>query len=305
MGRDLYEHIPEVAELYDRANEIVGYDLARLCFEGPAEKLDETRFSQPAMFVTSCACLKAMRLGKIEPEPGLSEVIPDACVGLSLGEYSALYASGAMGFEDGLILVQLRGESMQAAARQRQGAMVSILGLDENKVNQLCHTVLESSFEEDDGDKPLLEPVNYNCPGQIVLSGSVGACEHAVRRAQEFGAIKAIPLRVAGAFHTQMMAPAAEKLSQALNKCSFSKPKCKVVANVDAGVYDGPEEIKEKLQKQLVSAVRFQQSIELLLDQGADRFVEIGAGRVLTGLVKKISRAKNKKVNLINISGLS
>ncbi len=301
MGQKLADSVPELAELYRRANDIVGYDLAKICFEGPAEKLDTTEISQPAIFVTSVACLTALRMGKTEEE--LAQVEPEACLGLSLGEYTALYAGKAIGFEDGLRLVQLRGRAMQAAAGQRKGTMVSILGLDEQQVNRLCQAVLEESPQEEDALEPLLVPVNFNCPGQIVLSGSVRACERAAERAKEFGAIRAIPLRVAGAFHTEMMAPAARQLGLALKECNFSQPRMKVVANVDGLVYDNSEQIPDKLLRQLIGAVRWQQSIEFLLEQGAERFVEIGPGRVLTGLLKKISRARKQKVKILTVGG--
>lgn len=304
MGQKLAESVPELAELYRRADDIVGYDLAKICFEGPAEKLDETEIAQPAIFVTSAVCLTAMRMGKTADESDeLAQVEPEACLGLSLGEYTALYAGEAIGFEDGLRLVQLRGRAMQAAAEQRKGTMVSILGLDEQQVNRLCQAVLDESPQEEDALEPLLVPVNFNCPGQIVLSGSVRACERAAERAEEFGAIRAIPLRVAGAFHTEMMASAARQLGLALNKCNFSQPRMKVVANVDGLVYDNGEQITDKLMRQLTGAVRWQQSIEFLLEQGAERFVEIGPGRVLTGLLKKISRARKQKVKIVTVGG--
>ena len=301
MGRELAAGGGEFAQLYKQASEIVGYDLGEVCFQGPEEKLNRTEVSQPAIFVTSAVCLEALRKGKMGDE--LAGVEPEACVGLSLGEYTALYASGAIRFEEGLKLVDLRGRSMQEAAEKRTGTMVSILGLDEEGVDKLCQVVLEEGIQEEDGMETLLKPVNYNCPGQIVVSGSIRACERAAEKAEKCGALKAVPLKVAGAFHTKMMAPAAEKLGEALGKCSFARPRCKVVANVDGRVYDGAEEIPAKLMKQLVGAVRWQQSIEYLLDEGAERFVEIGPGRVLTGLVKKITRARKQKIEIINVSG--
>ena len=301
MGRDLAENIQEVAELYDRARKILSYDLASICFTGPTEELDRTEVSQPAIFVTSCACLLALKLGKTSSE--LAGATPKACLGLSLGEYTALYAAGAIGFEDALELVQLRAQSMQAAAEIRKGAMVSIIGMTEKEVDKLCRSVLEE-VTEDDSLPAVLTAVNFNCPGQIVISGTINASRLATYRAEEFGARQAVPLRVAGAFHTEIMAPAAKKLEDALNKSHFSMPSCMVVANVDAKVYDDTRQMTDKLLRQLVSAVRWQQSIELLLDQSFERFVEIGPGKVLTGLVKRITRARKQKVDLLNISGL-
>lgn len=303
MGRDLADSLPEVKSLYRQANAIVGYDLAQLCFEGPAEKLDSTEFSQPAIFTTSAACLMALRLGKI---PGMAgDVSPDHCAGLSLGEYTALYASGVISFAEGLKLVQLRGKSMQEAADASFGSMVSILSLDEVGVQKLIDAVLAEGFAEAGGAKPLLVAVNFNCPGQIVVSGSLKACERAAARAEEFGASKAIPLRVAGAFHTAMMAPAAAKLGQALGQCQFGTFSCPVISNVDARPYGGVGEIKDRLLRQLVSPVRWQQCVEALMSQGAQRFVEIGPGRVLTGLVKKIGRSAKANVEITTVNGLS
>lgn len=304
MGRDLFNSVPDIAHLYRQANDIVGFDLAKLCFEGPDDQLDTTEISQPAIFVTSVACLTALRMAKVNPE--LAQITPDACLGLSLGEYTALYAGGAIDFDDALHLVHVRGKSMQQAAQTRKGAMVSVLGLDEEAVKRLCRLVLDDPPEEEDNLPSILAPVNFNCPGQIVISGSVNACRRAEQMVQrdDFGPGKAIPLRVAGAFHTQMMAPAAQRLAIALSQCKFMTPTCPVVANVDADVYGAAEQIPDKLLRQLTGAVRWQQSVEYLLDQKFDSFIEIGPGKVLTGLVKKIIRPRKQDVEIINISGL-
>lgn len=299
MGRTLAQAHPEIADLYRRANEIVGFDLARLCFEGPAEELDTTEISQPAIFTTSAACLLALRSGYLAPE--LKDVQPDACAGLSLGEYTALYAAGAMDFDDALRLVRIRGRSMQQAANEQKGTMVSVLGLDEAQVDDICRQVLAEKPAEADGRQPVLAPVNFNCPGQIVLSGTLSACRMAQEQAEKAGA-KAVPLRVAGAFHTVMMHSAAERLREGLAQCRLQAPRCPVIANVDAALYDGLTSISAKLLAQLVSPVRWQQSVEKLIAGGAQQFVEIGPGRVLTGLVKKISRGSDKKVAIINVS---
>jgi len=304
MGRDLFTTVPKIAQLYRQANHIVGFDLAKICFEGPADQLDTTEISQPAIFVTSVACLTALRLAHVNPE--LAQVTPDASLGLSLGEYTALYAGGAVDFDDALRLVQLRGKSMQLAAQMRKGTMLSVLGLDEEAVNRLCRLVLDDPPEEEDGLPSILAPVNFNCPGQIVISGSVSACRRAEQLAQrdDFAPAKAVPLRVAGAFHTSMMASAAQRLALALRQCRFKTAVCPVVANVDAAVYGSVEQIPDKLLRQLTGAVRWQQSVEYLLDQNLDRFIEIGPGKVLTGLVKKIIRPRKQDVEIINISGL-
>jgi [acyl-carrier-protein] S-malonyltransferase len=245
----------------------------------------------------------AMRAGKIAPE--LAPVLPDACAGLSLGEYTALYAAGTLDFDQTLKLVQLRGRSMQEAADQTRGSMVTILGLDEPAVDALCKAVLDENPVEEQGQKPLLVPVNFNCPGQIVISGTINACRLLTEMAEQHGASRAIPLKVAGAFHTEMMDLAAEKLAQALQDCAFSVFDCPVIANVDAKLYDGIDSIIPKLLAQLVRPVRWQQCVEYLLDQGAQRFVEIGPGRVLTGLVKKIAREKKQKIDIVTVNGMN
>jgi len=303
MARDLAQNIPEIAQLFEKANEIVGYDLATLCFTGPEEKLNQTEISQPALFTASVACLTALRLGKVAPE--LSTVNPDTCIGLSMGEYTALYAAGALSFTDGLRLVQIRGQSMQQAAKLQKGAMVSILGLDQPNIEKLCQAVLAEPISEDDHAEPVLVPVNFNCPGQIVLSGTSRACQLAAQRAEEFGAVKAILLNVIGSFHTKLMVPAAQKLHDALKQCRFDLPHCRVIANVDAQTYQNAQQISQKLLLQLTNPVLWQQTLEILLDERCERFVEIGPGRVLAGLLKKTARPKKLKPTIINIGGLT
>jgi [acyl-carrier-protein] S-malonyltransferase len=195
-----------------------------------------------------------------------------------------------MSFEDGLKLVQKRGNAMQAAADATQGGMVSILGLDEEKVRQLCAKA---------ADGELLVPANFNCPGQIVLSGTKSACERAEKLAAEFGAIKAIVLRVAGAFHSTMMSPAADALKQALTQASIAAPTIKVIANISAHYYESGDQIRDGLTKQLIQSILWQSCMEKLLADGIEAFYEIGPGRVLTGLMRKI----NRRANIINISG--
>jgi [acyl-carrier-protein] S-malonyltransferase len=297
MGRSLAEKSTEIARLYKRAGEIVGYDLADICFNGPEEKLNATEISQPGIFMVSVASLMALRA-----EPSLADIKPEIYAGLSLGEYTALYAAGVLDFEEGLKLVQIRGRSMQQAAEASAGAMVSILGMDQEQVKGLCQKVLEESPSEKDGQEPVLVPVNYNCPGQIVISGTINACNRAAELAPGLGAMKAIVLKVNGAFHTSMMAPAAEKLGRAIKACRFGKFKCPVVANVDAKIYETVESIPGKLLQQLVSPVQWQQSVEYLLEEGFERFVEVGPGRVLVGLVKKTARSKERKVTLLNVN---
>lgn len=287
MGRDVAGSFPAAAEVFAKANDIVGYDLRAICFEGPAEKLNTTTISQPAIFTTSAAILEVLR-----GEPATNAIKPQVTAGLSLGEYTALYAAGVIGFEDALTLVQKRGQAMQAAADATKGTMVSIIGLDEEKVNQLC---VEA------GEGELLAAVNFNCPGQIVISGAISACERAEKLAEKYGAMKAVRLEVAGAFHTDMMAGAAESLRKAIGNCKISDPgEIKILANISADYYKSGEKIAEGLVKQLTCPILWQKCMERLIAEGVEKFYEIGPGRVLTGLMKRI----NRKIRVINVSSL-
>ncbi|GAA4423933.1 ACP S-malonyltransferase [Bremerella cremea] len=276
MGKSLYDTLPAAKEYFDRANEILGYDLAAVCFEGPAEKLDSTVHSQPALFVTSIAALAQLR--DQTPDVLLSA---EATAGLSLGEYTAMVFAGVMEFEDALKVVQVRGEAMQAASDAVPSGMVSILGLEQDAVEKICDEARE------DG---ILQIANLLCPGNIVVSGTNAACERAAEIAEKSGAMKVIPLAVAGAFHTEIMRPAVEKLTAALANVTLSAPKIPVISNVDAQPHDDPEEIRSLLQQQVCSQVRWEHSMRYLLDQGFDEFYEIGAGKVLRGLMKRINR---------------
>lgn len=288
MGKDLAERYPQSAELFKRAGDIVGYDLSQVCFEGPEDKLNSTVVSQPAIFAVTAALLDLVK----QNAPAL---VPDVTAGLSMGEYSAVYAAGLISFEDGLKLVQKRGQAMQAAADASQGAMVSLLGLDEVKVVELCE---EASQGE------LLVAVNFNCPGQIVVSGAVGACRRAEELAGKYGAIKAVPLSVAGAFHSEMMDPAADELSKALDACDIKSPAdVRVIANISGDYYTSADDIRQGLVKQLVRPILWQKCMEKLLADGVEDFYEIGPGRVLTGLMKRISR-RTKVVNISSADSL-
>lgn len=284
MGAEVAEAYPAAAEIFEKANDIVGYDLRDICFNGPAEKLNTTTISQPAIFVTSAAILEIFRTN-----PATSQIKADVTAGLSLGEYTALYAAGAISFEDGLGLVQRRGEAMQAAADATEGSMVGIIGLDEEQVNQLCAEA---------GGGELLTAVNFNCPGQIVISGAKAACVRAEKLAEKYGVIKAVRLEVAGAFHTEMMSNAAQVLGEAMSNCEISEPAdVKIIANINAEYYQGSEKIAEGLIKQLTCPLFWQKCMEKLLADGVERFYEIGSGRVLTGLMRRISR-KTKVINV-------
>ena len=285
MGADIAKSFPVAAEIFNKANDIVGFDLSGICFEGPAEDLSSTTLSQPAIFTTSAAILEVIRT-----EPATKDISADVTAGLSMGEYTALYAAGVISFEDGLRLVQKRGQAMQAAADANEGAMVSIIGLDEETVRLLC---------EEAGEGDLLEPVNFNCPGQIVISGEKKACKRGKDLAQKAGAIKAVRLEVAGAFHTRMMSGAAKALTKALADSDVKEPsQTQIIANIDAEYYQTAEKIKEGLVKQLTCPILWQKCMERLLEDGIEEFYEIGPGRVLTGLMKRI----NRKTKVINVS---
>jgi [acyl-carrier-protein] S-malonyltransferase len=276
MGRQAAESLPAARRLYDTAAEVLGYDLAKLCFEGPAEELDSTVISQPALFVTSLAAIEQLR--NKAPDVVLS---CEATAGLSLGEYTALVFAGAMEFEDGLRLVAVRGEAMQEAADATPSGMVSVLGLEQAQVEQLCADARQDET---------LVVANLLCPGNIVISGTNSACERAAEMAVRAGAMKAVPLAVAGAFHTPIMNSAVDRLREALAETRIVRPSIPVVSNVDAQAHFEPDEIRDLLLRQLVSPVRWEESIRNLLSQGYDQFYEVGPGRVLRGLLKRIER---------------
>lgn len=277
MGRALYESSPAARKLYDDAAEILGYDLARICFEGPAEKLDSTIYSQPALFVTSLAALESLR----ERSPETVERC-EAAAGLSLGEYTAMCFAGVMDFATGLRVVQRRGEAMQQAADAQPSGMVSILGLDAEKVEALCAECRE--------DAEVLQIANYLCPGNIVVSGSKAACARIAERAPAAGAMRAIPLSVAGAFHTPLMASAVDQLAAALENATLSPPRIPVYSNVDGEAHNDPETIRQLLVRQVVAPVQWEPSMRRMLADGFQSFYEIGPGRVLAGLLKRIER---------------
>lgn len=275
MANDLVAPGSVGADLFKQANEILGYDLQALCTQGPEDKLNSTVYSQPAIFTVSAILLELLR----QAQPDLK---PDVTAGLSMGEYTALYAAGLIGFEDGLRLVQKRGQAMQAAADSSSGSMVSLLGLDDEKVRQLCDQASQGQ---------VLEPVNFNCPGQIVISGHKEACGRAVELAESFGAMKAVPLAVAGAFHTSLMSPAAGELEAALGAVAIKDPQeVQVIANINAEYYQSAAAIRNGLVHQLVEPILWQKCMERLLAEGVERFYEIGPGRVLSGLMKRIHR---------------
>ena len=277
MGAELAATLPAARELFDRSASILGYDLLKLCSEGPAEQLNATEFSQPALFACSLAALEKFRAE--QPQ------IVDECAitaGLSLGEYTALVFAGAMDFETGLRLVQERGRAMQAAADLTPSGMVSILGMERDRIEELCS-------EARGGD--VLQVANLLCPGNIVVSGGREACSRVAQLAEAAGAMKVIPLTVAGAFHTPLMQPAYDRLAKAVADAKIQSPRIPVISNVDAESHSDPAEIRQLLVKQLVSPVQWEESMRRLLGQhGVERAYEIGPGRVLTGLMKRIDR---------------
>lgn len=300
MGKDVYEAFAAARHVFDEAEKIIGLPIKKLCFEGPEEELNRTDIAQPAIFTVSAAILASMTSAM--PDEKIAAMRPAHMAGLSLGEYTALFAAGAVGFVDTLKLVARRGAAMQAAATAGPSGMIAIMGLDEPAANKLCQSAA--------GDG-VLTCANFNAPGQIVLSGSVEACKRAEEMAKDHGASGAIPLKVAGAFHSSFMKPAADELSKALGEVSFSSPTgvtadksrpcvllaqafasdgVEIIANVDAQPYGCMCGASARLLSQLTGAVRWQQSMELLLARGVERFYEIGPGKVLAGLMRRISR---------------
>jgi [acyl-carrier-protein] S-malonyltransferase len=276
--------------VFDRANAVLGFDLAEVCFAGPQERLNATDVAQPALFTASVAMWNAMQAA------GLADRYKaDAAAGLSLGEYTALWLAGCFSFEDGLKIVRARGELMQAAATAAPSGMVSIMGLDEPTVQDLCGRARRPG--------EVLAPANFNCPGQIVVSGSAAACERVLPLAEEAGG-RGVALKVAGAFHSELMRPAAEKLAGVLAAVQMQSPRIPVLSNVTGGYHEAdPNRIRELLVEQVTSPVRWEQGVRRLLGDGYGRFVEVGPGRVLTGLLRKIERAA-EAVNVSDASGL-
>jgi [acyl-carrier-protein] S-malonyltransferase len=283
MGRGLAETLPAAKRLFDEAAEVLGYDLLALCADGPAERLNATDVSQPAIFVASLAALESLKA----TEPGAA----DECVaaaGLSLGEYTALVFAGAMSFRDGLTVVQARGRAMQAAADVTPSGMVSVLGLEPAQLEEICVAARV------DGK---LEIANYLCPGNTVLSGAKAACATAVKLAEAKGG-RTVPLAVAGAFHTDLMKPADRTLAGVLAKVDVRPPRVPVWSNVDAQPHANPAEIRDLLVRQVLQPVLWEQSMRNLLAGGCERFYEIGPGRVLAGLLKRVQR----KVDCRNVA---
>lgn len=276
MGKELYDTLPAARKLFDDAAAILGYSLIDVCTQGPAERLNSTVVSQPAIYVASLAALESLR--QKEPDAEKDCV---AAAGLSLGEYTALAFGGALSFADGLRLVQKRGEAMQAAADATPSGMVSVLGLSTEKVEELCRQASAAGP---------VQIANLLCPSNIVVSGTRAACDEVERLAPSFGAMKTIRLAVAGAFHTDIMKPADQKLAAALEQVNIAPCRVPVWSNVDAQPHTDPAEIRGLLVRQVLQPVLWEKTMRNLLAQGIERFYEIGPGRVLAGLLKRIER---------------
>lgn len=272
MGKDLYNNVSKAKDLFERANEILGYRITDVMFEGDADALKQTKVTQPAVFLHSVITALC-----------LDDFHPDMVAGHSLGEFSALTASGALSFDDGLRLVYARAMAMQKACDMVPSTMAAVLALDDAKVEEVCAGINRSDF--------VVVPANYNCPGQIVISGSVEAVDAACVKLKEAGAKRALRLAVGGAFHSPLMEPARLELAQAIEKTNIKAPVCPIYQNVDAKPHVNPDEIKDNLLKQLTSPVRWTQSVKNMIADGMTDFVECGPGIVLTGLIGKIKAA--------------
>ena len=269
MGLDLYEKSAEAKALFEAANGILGFSITDIMFTGTDEDLKQTKVTQPAIFLHSVILSKV--LGK--------NFAPQMVAGHSLGEFSALVANGTLSFEDGLQLVAKRAAAMQKACELQPGTMAAVLGLEDAKVEELCATI--------DG---IVTPANYNCPGQLVISGELKAVEAACEKMKEAGAKKALILSVSGAFHSVLMKPAEEELAAAIEQTAFHKPLCPVYQNITTTAVSGENAIKTNLIKQLTAPVKWTQSVQQMIADGATEFIEVGPGKVLQGLVKKINK---------------
>ena len=273
MGKELYETNPVAKEYFEKANEILGFRITDIMFNGSDEDLRQTRVTQPAVFLHSV--ISAMAEGEA--------FAPDMVAGHSLGEFSALTAAGALSFEDGLTLVYKRALAMQKACEMQQSTMAAVLGLDDKCVEDICKEI------NDNGE--IVVAANYNCPGQVVISGSIEGVNKACEKLKEAGAKRALPLNVSGAFHSPIMQPAKDELEAAIKATEFQEPRCPVYQNVDGKPHTVPQEIKENLIAQLTAPVLWTKTIEQMVADGAEEFTEYGPGNVQQGLIKKIKAA--------------
>ncbi|MFA5143890.1 MAG: ACP S-malonyltransferase [Candidatus Omnitrophota bacterium] len=270
MGKDLYENYPTAKEIFDKANDILKFDVKKLCFEGPKEELSTTRYSQPAILTTSIAALKAFQSSSF-----YGQIVPKFSLGLSLGEYSALTAAGSISFDDALILVKRRGELMEEASNKNPGKMACVIGMDLSSIEVLCKGIG-------------CEVANLNCPGQVVVSGKTTNIELFASLAKEKGAKRILTLDVSGPFHSSLMTPARDKLKEYIDKIQISAPAISFVSNVDAKIQSDAQIIKENLVSQVNTKTLWEESIRLVAASGIKSFIEIGPGQVLKGLLKKI-----------------
>lgn len=270
MGKDLYEQDSKAKELFEKANDILGFNITNIMFEGSDEDLKQTKVTQPAVFLHSV--ISALCSG----------IVPDMVAGHSLGEFSALVVSGALSFEDGLKLVSTRAHAMQKACEATPSTMAAILALSDEKVEEACKEISKP------GD--VVIPANFNCPGQVVISGNIDAVNKACEELKAAGAKRALVLKVSGAFHSPLMQPAKEELQQTIESVEFKTPECPIYQNVDAKAHTIPEEIKGNLIAQLTSPVRWTQEVQQMVADGATEFIECGPGKVLQGLVGKICK---------------
>lgn len=273
MGKDFYERSDEFKALFERANEVLGYRITDIMFNGTDDELKQTKVTQPAVFLHSVTAAKSI----------LGEVKPDMVAGHSLGEFSALVVAGALSFDDGLNLVLHRAMAMQRACEMQPSTMAAIIALPDEKVEEICASINDE----------VCVAANYNCPGQIVISGSVPGIERACELMKAAGAKRALVLKVGGAFHSPLMEPAKQELEEAINSVKFNTPSCPIYQNVNALPQTDPEEIKKNLIAQLTSPVRWTQSVRNMIADGADEFIECGPGSVLQGLIKKIDANVN------------
>ena len=272
MGKELYDNSPKARDLFEKANEILGYRITDIMFSGTEEDLKQTKVTQPAVFLHSVITALCME-----------DFQPAMTAGHSLGEFSALVAAGALSFEDGLRLVYARAMAMQKACEMAPSTMAAIIALPDETIEQIC--------EEVSTEGNVVVPANYNCPGQVVISGNIEAVKTACAKLKEAGAKRALPLAVSGAFHSPCMEPARQELAAAIEQTEFKEPICPVYQNVDALPHTAPEEIKANLLKQLTASVRWTQEVKQMIADGAEEFIECGPGAVLTGLISKIQKS--------------
>lgn len=282
MGKDLYEKYEEVKKIYDKASEIIGRDIAKLTFEGPEEELFQTKNTQIAILTMSIAILEVLKKNGINAE---------YTAGLSLGEYSALYCGGAIDFENVIEIVKTRGELMQNLVPNGEWSMAAVLGLEDKTVEEVCKTVTEG----------FVVPANYNCPGQVAISGDKEGVSSAMEKLKEAGAKRCLELKTAGPFHTVKLQKASDELRNELEKIEIKTPDIEVIKNIDAKPYSDEDDKKDILAKHVINPVRFSDSIKYMIENGVDTFVEVGPGKVLTGFVKKVDR----NLNCINVNDVA